>query len=37
MVGYIRIVLRVMGWENVDRLHLAQDRNWWHAVGKFLD
>jgi len=26
--------LREIGWESVDWLHLAQDRNQWRALGK---
>jgi hypothetical protein len=28
----IKMVLREIGWENVDWIHMAQDRDWWQAV-----
>jgi len=30
--GYIRMDLRETGWEGVDWMHLAQDRDQWRAL-----
>jgi hypothetical protein len=30
----IRVVLKEIGWEGVDWMHLAQDRDWWRTVVK---
>jgi hypothetical protein len=28
----IRVDLKEIGWEGVDWIHLAQDRDWWRAL-----